>query len=149
MKAQRQQQQYMVNVMLQVIDRYVHDKTINVNQVMSGIKVIIVPIMQHILTKYSEQDFHRVMSGTYKDEYGMTCYGFDFLGDWRNNHQLAYQAGIMVARNFKQQLNFNVDITTNMMCDIMQAWGWYVSYREKMGIRQNLVRIKRLLGFKV
>lgn len=147
--AQTPQQQYMVQQMLRIIDSYVGNKQINVNNVMSGIKVIIAPMMTHILSKYSEPDFHRVMTTTYKDEQGKTCSGFDFLGDWRRNHLLAYNAGLMVARSFKQQLNFNVDITTRMIVDIMRAWGWHVSPLEMLSLRHVLVRIKRQIGFSI
>lgn len=133
--------------MVKVTERYIaaHRNSINSDNIASTIAVMIVPFMQNILTRYSEADFHRVMNQSYRDEFGNTVPGFDFLGDWARNHTTAYPIMIYFARQFRRSLNFNIDIATNLVCDIIAAWHWRVQPRERAAIAHMLFRIKKTI----
>jgi hypothetical protein len=149
MQTRQQQQQHMIQAMLHVIDRYVANKTISGPQIIALVKVLFVPQMTYILQKYSEQDFHRVMRQIYTDEYGQNIRGFDFIGDWKKNHIIAFTIALAVGRQFRRELDFNVDTISSLMVDIMRSWGWNIEFHERLSIRHDLVRIKRLLGYNV
>ena len=144
--------QLMTNKMNYVIQSYVNRynvsgyfaNTNNVN-VIQNIALIVTPIMQGILQKYDQNDFHRVMSKTYVDEQGRRCYGFDFISDLRNNHPWAFSIAMGVARSNKKKLNFDVNVATQLVCDIFASWNWYVYPNEKMGMHHLLWRMHRLI----
>lgn len=147
-----QRTQLMTNKMNQVIQSYVNRYNVgsyltNTNNadVIRNIGVIITPIMQGILHKYNEQDFHRVMNHTYRDEYGRLVYGFDFIGDIRRHHPYAFNIAMTVVKSYKKKLNFDVNVATQLVCDIFAAWDWYVYPKEKMGMKHLLWRMKQLI----
>ena len=146
--AYNQRTAYMTDRMNQVIQSYVRryntSRYENVD-VIRNIALIVTPIMQGILQKYDQNDFHRVMNRTYIDEQGRRCYGFDFIGDIRGNHPLAWSVAMTVAKSYKKKLNFDVNIATQLATDIMQSWGWYVYPQEQMGLRHLLYRTKRMI----
>lgn len=146
---QQQQQDYMIASMLRVIDKYVANRVITSSQILALIKVLFVPQMTYILKKYSERDFHRLMKQVYTDEYGTTIRGFDFIGDWKKNHIIAFTIALTIGRQFRHQLNFDVDVIANLMVDIMKSWGWSIDFGERMSLRHDLIRIKRLLGYNI
>ena len=113
--------------------------------VIRNIVLIVTPVMQGILNKYDQSDFHRVMNKTYRDEQGNLCYGFDFIGDIRKNHPYAFSIAMAVAKSYKKKLNFDVNIATELATDIMQSWGWYVYPQEKLGMRHLLFRVRRMI----
>lgn len=135
----------MTRAMVAVTERYVaaNKDSINSENVASTIAIMIVPFMNNILTRYSEADFHRVMNQKYIDEEGRLVYGFDFVGDWAVNHRTAYGIMTYFARQFRRNLNFNLEVATNLICDIIRSWHWRVSPRERMAIAHMLYRIKR------
>lgn len=139
----------MINSMLRVIDAYVIHGYISSPQIVALVKVLFVPQMTYILKKYSERDFHRLMRQVYVDERGQRIMGFDFIGDWKKHHSLAFTIALAIGRNFRNQLNYDVDVMANLMVDIMKSWGWNVQSHEKMSLRHDLVRIKRILGYNI
>jgi len=147
-----QRTQYMTSRMNYVIQSYVNRynvsgylaNTTNAD-VIRNIGIIITPIMQGILHKYSEQDFHRVMGKTYRDEQGRLCYGHDFIGDIRRNHPYAFSIAMAVVRSYRKKLNFDINVSTQLVTDIMSSWNWYVYPQEKMAMQHLLYRLKRLI----
>ena len=139
--------QYMTSQMMATIKRYYEENKsqVKIQNVISGITVLIVPFMTNILGKYDEHAFHRAMTQTYKDEDGMICNGFDFIGDWKRNHALQFSVLVPAARMMRNSLNFNIDIATNLICDIIASWGWRLTFNERFAIRHLLNRIKRLI----
>jgi hypothetical protein len=143
--------EFMTNKMNHVIQAYVNKYNSSGfiqaknSDVIRNIAIIVTPIMQGILQKYNENDFHRVMNKTYYDESGRLCYGFDFIGDIRRNHPYAFGIAMTVVRSYKKKLNFDISIATQMVIDIMHSWGWTVTYNEQMGMRHLLYRMKRLI----
>lgn len=137
----------MTATMNRVIQRYVHahkDK-INTNNVASSIAVIIAPFMTNILTKYDENDWHRVMRNRYVDEQGKLCFGMDWINDWRSNHPLAFNMMSYFARTMRQSLNFDPNVATDMVLEIIASWNWKVYPHERVAVRHTIYRIKRLI----
>lgn len=130
------------------LDRYVHVNKQNVNtgKALQALQVITVPFMTNILNRYTEEDFHAAMSRQYYDEEGKPCFGFDFIGDWRSHHPLGFNAGLQITRMYRKSLQFDIDIATNLICDIIRSWEWHLSFSERMSIRHLLYRIKRLVN---
>ena len=137
----------MNNVIQAYVNRYNSSGYIQAknSDVIRNIAIIVTPIMQGILQKYNEGDFHRVMNKQYYDEQGRLCYGFDFIGDIRRNHPYAFSIAMTVAKSYKKKLNFDANIATDLVIDIMHSWGWTVTYTEKMSMRHLLFRMKRLI----
>lgn len=151
-KPSSQRTQYMTNRMNHVVQAYVnrynvgsHLSNTTNSDVIRNIAIIITPIMQGILQKYDQHDFHRVMNHTYRDEFGRVCYGFDFISDIRRNHPLAFSVAMTVAKSYKKKLNFDVNIANQLVIEIIQSWGWFVYPHEKEGMRHLLFRLKRLI----
>lgn len=116
------------------------------SSIIKNISVVVIPLMQNILTKYNENDFHRKMNHVYTDEYGYRAYGFDFIGDWRSNHPFAFNIAMQIVRNYKKGLKkFDIDIATGLVIDIMRSWGWHPTINEAKGIRHLLWRMKRII----
>lgn len=149
MQTKQQIEQAMINSMLRVIDAYFQRGYINSPQIISLVKILFVPQMTYILKKYSERDFHRLMRQVYIDERGQKIMGFDFIGDWRKHHALAFTIALTIGRNFRNQLDYNVDVMANLMVDVMRSWGWNVQPHEKASLRHDLIRIKRILGYNI
>jgi len=137
----------MTRQMVRVTERYIlaHKDKINSENIATTIAVMILPFMQNILNRYDESDFHRVMRQQYVDEQGLLVPGFDFVGDWRKNHPTAFGIMTYFARQFRRNLNYNVEVATNLITDILLAWGWKISRVERNAIGHMLYRIKRLI----
>jgi len=139
----------MSDAMANTIKRYCQNYKgqIDINQVIQGITLIVVPFMQNILQKYSEQDLHNALRRHYKDDNGRLCEGFDFIGDWRKNHPIGFNILVNLARSpgIRNRLNFDVNIATNLIVDIMTSWNWNISFAERVIIHEQIVRVKRLI----
>jgi len=144
--------QLMTHKMNHVIQSYVNRYNVsgylantNNSDIIRNIGIIVTPIMQGILQKYNEQDFHRAMNHTYRDENDRLCYGMDFISDIRRNHPYAFSIAMTVARSYKKKLNFDINIATELVCDIFNSWNWHVYPNEKMGMRHLLWRMRGLI----
>jgi hypothetical protein len=149
---QRQDTDMMTRSMNRVIREYVNRYNkeadyfrVNKHSVIENIALIINPFMTNILRKYSEADFHRVMSQTYVDEDGRRCWGFDFLGDWSRNHKFAWSIAMALARSWKNKLRFDVEIASSLVFDIMNSWNWNVSPTERAAVKHMLYRVRRTI----
>lgn len=149
--------QLMTQRMLQVVQKYTTaykptlDQYVRINQhnvdtqkTLKAATVILVPFMTHVLNKYTEEDWHKAMGGRYRDEQGRLCIGFDFIADWRSNHPLGYFAGLQLARMYRRSIQYDVEIASDLIYDILSSWGWRISMSERMGIRHSLYRIKKI-----
>ena len=137
----------MIDAMNQVIQKYSREykDKINSQNVASSISVVIAPFMVNVLSKYSEADFHMKMAQRYIDEQGKLCFGFDFIADWRDQHPYAFNIMTYFSRTLRNQLNFDVEIATDMVVDIIRAWKWHISAQEQKSIHHLLYRIKRII----
>ena len=141
----------MTDRMNHVIEAYIHKYNqkgyvhFDNTTIIRNVSLIVVPLMQNILTKYSESDFHRKMNGIYTDEYGHRAYGFDFIGDWKKNHPFAFNIAMGFARSYKTRLRFDVTIATELIVDIMRSWGWSIRSNEVSGIKHLLWRMRKLI----
>lgn len=108
------------------------------------IQMLLVPMMTNILTKYNEDDFHRVMNQSYTDELGHLSWGFDFIGDWRRNHTMAFNMAMPFVR--MMGLRINTDILTQLVEDIIRSWGWQLKFIERDSLRHTIKRMKRLVN---
>lgn len=136
-----QQSTYMTARMNHVIQSYAnrynvsgHLQGVSQQDIIRNIGIIITPFMHNILTRYTEQDFHRAMNRN-----------FDFLSDWANHHRFAWNIAISIAHSYKRKLRFDVNIATQLVIDIIHSWGWSVTQQEAWSIRNLLFRVSKII----
>jgi hypothetical protein len=143
---------YMTDRMNNVIQHYINHYNqkgfiqVDNSSVIRNIAVVVLPLMQSILTRYNEDDFHRKMNHIYTDEYGNKAYGFDFIGDWRSHHPFAFNIAMQIASSYKRNLKFDPSVATQLVVDIMKSWNWHPTLQEAQGIRHMLWRIRKLIS---
>ena len=138
---------FMNEAIRRVANRYAkqYKSKLTADSVVSSILVIVTPFLSNVFQKYSEADFHRAMSGSYIDEDGRQVPGFDFIGDWAKNHNTAFPIMLYLARMYKKDLNFNTEIASKIIVEVMREWGWTVNHNEVYGIRYLFYRIKKVI----
>lgn len=94
---------------------------------------IIVPLIENLFNKYSEEYFHKKMTD-----------GFDFIQDMEQNHTREYHIFIKSFRKLRKKLNVNASTMYNIIIEITVKKGWKLTDYEKM---QVAVSINNLMEF--
>lgn len=106
---------------------------------------ILMPWLFKVLTKYTYEEFHFMMSGYHHDELGRTYAGRDFVADLKQNHTTKWNWFIGQARAHRDKLEFDVNHHHNTLVSALEQKGWPLTYHEKKGLYQTLMRIWHLI----
>lgn len=109
------------------------------------LKHFMVPWLLKVLTKYSEAEFHRQMSGTYINAQGQPAKGKDFVADFYQNHRRSFSAFIRLTRKYRDILQVDVNDQLNKLVYVMNQKGWTVYPHEKQCIGDTLYKIMALI----
>lgn len=104
-----------------------------------------VPWLLKVLGKYSEPEFHRQMSGTYQNAYGMPAKGKDFVADFYQNHRRSFGAFIRLTRKYRNMLQVDINDQVNKLVYVMNKKGWTVYEHEKQCIFDTLMKIMAII----
>ena len=99
----------------------------------SFVMKVIVPLVEAMFSKYSEEYFHQRMTE-----------GFDFMDDWEQNHTREYHIFIKSFRKMRNKINVNATTMYNIIIEITMKKGWKLTDYEKMHIA---VSINNLMEF--
>lgn len=98
-----------------------HALDIFVRKIVNSLLVeMAIPWLVECLKKYSEQDFHKRMADPM----------FDFINDWETNHHKKFKAFMMGARRMRHAYDFNSQVITSRVVDILKEHGWSIYENE-------------------
>ena len=101
---------------------------IAVSSVVTPILVqLIEPWVESCFEKYTEQYFHMKMAT-----------GFDFIDDWKRNHNKKYRFIVGSLRRIRNKIELNEDVILPIVLKALQKHGWTIEEWEKNRFRSNL-----------
>ena len=112
-------------------------------------------IIAYYFGKYSEEEFHRRMKGSYvltiKSRDGIEADrkvvlpGFDWIGDWRKFHKYKFMFFIKSVKEAKDWFVFNEEQIYNIIMQLLETKGWQVTEIEKENIKKTVRRLYNIL----
>lgn len=88
---------------------------------------LIEPWVQKCFEKYTEEYFHMKMST-----------GFDFIADWKKNHNQKYRMIVGSLRRIRNKIELNEDTILPIVLKALEKHGWTIEEWEKNRFRSNL-----------
>lgn len=113
-----------------------HALDIFVKKIVNSILVdMAIPWLVDCLEKYSEEDFHKKMNDPL----------FDFINDWETNHHKKFKAFLIGARRMRHAYDFNSQVITKRVSEILQNHGWTIRENEYIRLYVTMEQLRGMI----
>jgi hypothetical protein len=109
------------------------------------LREFMVPWLLKVMKNWSEPEFHKAMSGTYINSYGMSATGRDFIGDFQANHRKAFGSFLKAARRSRAAFRVDPNDQINRLVIVLNKQGWKVYDHEKICFLETVKKIMQII----